>query len=219
MKEPRLRVVSGTPGNEDIPYPTVGLVSHRHARPKNWPIHRLIAIHYIPNPNNYKYVNHKDGDKYNFSIDNLEWCTQGDNQKHAYETGLKPRLNGTRNGRNKISAKDAVDIFNSSQTIYELAAAYDLDKSTINEIKRGSLWSSVTGMKYEGRNWVKLNDNQIREIYASKVNVKIAAKEFGVAESTIHNIRCGYTYSGITGGLFTGKRGAIQYKDGKIIQK
>tara|TARA_R110001606_G_scaffold352062_1_gene502441 strand:+ start:4 stop:489 length:486 start_codon:yes stop_codon:yes gene_type:complete len=42
---------------------------------KNFSIHRLIAIHYIPNPKNYPFVNHKDCDRLNNKIDNLEWCT------------------------------------------------------------------------------------------------------------------------------------------------
>ena len=54
-----------------------------------WLIHRLLAIKYIPNPNNYPVINHIDGNKLNNSIDNLEWCTQSDNVKHAFNTGLK----------------------------------------------------------------------------------------------------------------------------------
>ena len=55
----------------------------------SWLIHRLLAIKYIPNPNNYPVINHIDGNKLNNSIDNLEWCTQSDNVKHAFNTGLK----------------------------------------------------------------------------------------------------------------------------------
>lgn len=39
-------------------------------------IHRLVAITFIPNPNNYKYVNHKDENTFNNTLNNLEWCTQ-----------------------------------------------------------------------------------------------------------------------------------------------
>src|SRR6478735_4880497 len=38
-------------------------------------LHRLLADHFIPNPENKAYVNHKDGDKLNFALDNLEWST------------------------------------------------------------------------------------------------------------------------------------------------
>lgn len=52
-------------------------------------VHRLVAITFLPNPNNYKEVNHKDGNKYNNSVENLEWCDHSYNGKHAYRTGLR----------------------------------------------------------------------------------------------------------------------------------
>jgi hypothetical protein len=52
-------------------------------------IHRLVAVAYIPNPLNLKYVNHKNGIKTDFSIDNLEWSTKRDDILHAIRTGLR----------------------------------------------------------------------------------------------------------------------------------
>jgi len=51
----------------------------KNGKKKNFYIHRLIAIHYIPNPENKLYVNHIDGNKLNNSIGNLEWCTNIEN--------------------------------------------------------------------------------------------------------------------------------------------
>lgn len=56
-------------------------------------LHRLIAEHFIPNPNNLPQVNHKDGNKLNCNIENLEWVTEKDNVIHAYKNGL---INHTR---------------------------------------------------------------------------------------------------------------------------
>ncbi|MBN6186345.1 NUMOD4 domain-containing protein [Aneurinibacillus aneurinilyticus] len=53
-------------------------------------IHRLLAESFIQKTNpNYTVVNHKDGNKTNNCLSNLEWCSYGDNNKHAYDTGLK----------------------------------------------------------------------------------------------------------------------------------
>lgn len=51
-------------------------------------VHRLVALTFIPNPNNLPDVNHIDGNKENYGISNLEWCTASYNTQHAYRTGL-----------------------------------------------------------------------------------------------------------------------------------
>jgi hypothetical protein len=56
---------------------------------KMYRVHRLVADAYIDNPCNYPQVNHKDGNKKNNSVDNLEWCTASQNIKHAFATGIK----------------------------------------------------------------------------------------------------------------------------------
>lgn len=50
-------------------------------------IHRLVAKHFLDNPDNLPQVNHKDCDKSNNHVDNLEWISGSDNIKHAHEEG------------------------------------------------------------------------------------------------------------------------------------
>lgn len=56
---------------------------------KTFKIHRLVAETFIPNPNNYKQINHIDGNKENNCVENLEWCDRSYNIRHALEIGLK----------------------------------------------------------------------------------------------------------------------------------
>ena len=69
------------------------VVLYKNKKPKTFPIHKLVAEYFLENPNNYYCVNHKDGNKLNNNIENLEWCTISENTKHAYDLGLKKAVN------------------------------------------------------------------------------------------------------------------------------
>ncbi len=65
-------------------------------------INRLVAEAFIPNPNSLPEVNHKNGDKANNSISNLEWCTKSHNERHAHTLGLKNHK-GVKNPNSKLN--------------------------------------------------------------------------------------------------------------------
>lgn len=54
-----------------------------NGRDKSFPVHRLVASAFLPNPNGYKEVNHKDENKQNNSVENLEWCTRAYNMAYG----------------------------------------------------------------------------------------------------------------------------------------
>lgn len=76
----------------------------RNGKAKSVRIHRLIAEAFIPNPDNKPFINHKDGNKQNNSIENLEWCTNQENVKHAFDTGLNKALSGSINPFAKLTS-------------------------------------------------------------------------------------------------------------------
>ncbi len=94
-------------------YLQVGLRKHNT---RKWiSIHRLVAIHFIENPDNKPQVNHIDGNKQNNNVENLEWVTAKENQNHATRIGLRNNIRKGENhpyygkfGENSKSAKPVI---------------------------------------------------------------------------------------------------------------
>jgi hypothetical protein len=85
-----------------------------------------------PRKSHCNQVNHRDGDKSNNCASNLEWLTNGENQRHAHKEGLKPKV--------KLTAKDVREIRRSKQTAKILAAQYGTCTSTIYKVKNGKMY-------------------------------------------------------------------------------
>ena len=91
-------------------------------------IHRLVAIHFISNPDNKPQVNHIDGDKTNNNIINLEWVTAQENNIHARKTGL--HVSDGDKAVNQI--KDGI-IINTFKSISEASRVTGINRGNINQ--------------------------------------------------------------------------------------
>ena len=110
----------------------------RNNKNYTWSIHRLIAIKYIPNPNNYPVINHIDGNKLNNSIDNLEWCTYSHNNKEAVRLGLVDNSNNNRPYKKVIQInKDTKEIIKIYNSITEASKELKINDSNISKCCRG----------------------------------------------------------------------------------
>lgn len=113
-------------------YPTVALCVNGKESYKT--VHRLVATAFIPNPDNLPQVNHINGDKTDNRAANLEWVTAGDNQRHAYATGLKVPVYQSPKTRGRAVIRSDGAIFDS---IRQAARATGCDHTHVSEICRG----------------------------------------------------------------------------------
>ena len=110
-------------------------------------IHRLVAEAFIPNTNNYPFVNHIDGNKENNRVDNLEWCSSCMNTEHAFKSKLAPSGETVKN--HKLSEADVAEIRNqytrgnSCFGAKPLARKYGVSSQTIRRIVQNKKWRFV----------------------------------------------------------------------------
>jgi len=113
---------------------------------KTYFLHRLLAIAFIPNPENKPFINHKDGNKLNNSLENLEWCTMSENRQHAYNTGLQNPTSGEIHGMCKLTENQVIDIrkrINNGEMNNEISKIYNVSHTLISKIKNRNRWKHL----------------------------------------------------------------------------
>lgn len=113
-------------------------------------VHRLVAKAFIPNLGNKPEVNHKDGNRYNNRIDNLEWVTSKENSMHSYNNGLckrPPIKYGENSNSAKLKLNQVLEIrkryLNENITFAELARQYNVSDTSISSIIRFKSWKEA----------------------------------------------------------------------------
>lgn len=133
-------------------------LSDKDYKRRMFQVHRLVAMMFVPNPNNYPQVNHIDCNKQNNRVDNLEWCNNSMNQLHAYRMGLNKSHHNE--WRNRTRAKNPVAKYTLDG---KLVKKYKSTKEAFLEIENGVLrtfYEVVNGRKktnnYKGFKYIKL---------------------------------------------------------------
>jgi len=172
---------------------------------KSFRVHRLMALAFIPNPENKPQVNHLNSIRSDNRIENLEWCTNSENQIHSVKFGNYK----SNNPNAKLTESDVQKIYNSTKPISHLVKKYKIHRDSIINIKNGKTWSTITGvlqisktlLDRSGQNHylTKLTDSDVLAIYNSKESYSILSERYGIAKTTISAIKRGQNWGHLTG--------------------
>lgn len=161
-----------------------------------WNVHRMVAKAFISNPHNLPVVNHKDGDKLNNRVDNLEWTTPRGNHSHAVDTGLIVQ----NNGKTIYTPEFKQQVFDYKQktgcSICELSRVFNISQRTAGRIANGKLGEKITARLVNGELIVRkaLTPEQIEEIRQLRkegMTLSSIAKKFDRGISQIARLTSG----------------------------
>lgn len=112
-------------------------------------VHRIVASSFLGN-NPTLYVNHRDGNKTNNAVENLEWVTAEQNAKHASATGLMKPASGNSHPHSRLTQKEVEAIkhvfYYSDISNIVLGSHFGVSRTTIRDIRQEKTWKSVAAV-------------------------------------------------------------------------
>lgn len=113
---------------------------------RRYTIHRLVCEAFLgPRPAGMQ-INHKNGNKLDNRLENLEYCTASENRRHAFATGLQSNQ-GSKHSQAKLTEKDVARILfklRNGDKVGDIAKEYGVHQGQISNIKHGKAWSHVS---------------------------------------------------------------------------
>lgn len=108
-------------------------------------VHRLVAETFIPNPLNLSEVNHKNGNKTDNRVENLEWCSHSENIRHALTTGLIKQPVGDLSLNSKLKEFQVREIraLSGKLSQYKIASLYGVTRGCIQQIINRTVWKHI----------------------------------------------------------------------------
>lgn len=168
---------------------------YQDSKGKTFHVHRLVAETFIPNPDNLPEVNHRDGQKYNNHVSNLEWVTHAQNMRHAVDTGLQVVIHGEDHKKAVLTNADAAYIRENPDglTGVELAEKFGVMPAIISNIQIGRSYKTAGGeiRKTKRQRTPDEIRAKIRAEYKPGVygcGLQALAKKYGISVATVHDI-------------------------------
>lgn len=167
-------------------------------------VHRLVAETYIDNKESKPEINHKDGNKQNNNVSNLEWVTSKENKTHAWRKGLYKDI-GEVHFSSNLSNEQVHEMCRMMQEGFrnkEISEYFNLHKDRVSEIRSGNKWGHISSLYNTRvvRNKRKSPDTVIKvaELLEKGFSIKEVAEETGVKEYDIRRIKSRKIFSSLT---------------------